>query len=124
MATIVTREGKTGEKHYVVYYFNGKQHWKCAGTKKGDAKRLKSHIESSIHKGVHCEPGNKTFEELAEKWLAKKETEIRKRTYASYKPCVKRLIDYFGGMKLKRISPEDAEDFAIKLSKEKISSAT
>jgi len=120
MATIKKR----GDSYYVVYWFEGKHHWKVAGSREIDAKRLKSTIEKAIYGGTHREVENITFQELADKWLEVKQAELRPRTYASYLPCVNRLTSHFGKTKVKKIGTEQVERFAADLLKAEIKTVT
>ncbi|MCK4268051.1 MAG: site-specific integrase [Actinomycetia bacterium] len=120
MASIVKKTKNKGLAYYVVYRLDGKQYWKLAGSRRKDAEKLKSQIEHDIHTGTHQELPEITFRELANKWLDIKRTQVRPKTFASYKPHVSRLIDQFGPYKAKRITQEMVERFAAELSEQTV----
>jgi integrase len=124
MASIVKKTRQRGSAYFVVYRLDGKQRWKFGGRRRTDAERLKARIEHGLHTGTYQELPDITFKELAEKWLELKESQVRPKTFASYRPHVERLITAFGQYKVKNISQEMVERFAANLSAQGIAPAT
>jgi len=133
MATIIEQPIKTGTtpkkqafSYYVVFRDEeGKQVWKHAGHNKAAAKRLKTKIESELDEtGRYSPPKPVSFKELAEEWLAIKEREVRPKSFASYKPHVKRLTQEFGSRKVRNIEEKDLEAFKGRLIESGIGPAT
>ena len=124
MECIIKRRRAKGWSYFVAYRIDGKSHWKKAGERKIDAERLKAKIEHGLHTGTHRELPEITFGELADKWLKLKVTQVRPKTFASYKPHAERLKSAFGRHKAKNINQEMVEKFAADLSTQSIGPAT
>lgn len=109
----------------IIFYVDGKQKWKTIGKDKKQAERALRAIMGAIDRGEYREVPNITFSELAKKWLNLKQGQVRPKTFASYKPHVERLKAVFGQHKVKSITQEAVETFAVELSeKEGIAPAT
>jgi len=117
VASIVKKNRRRKPAYFVVYRIDGKQLWKYAGQRRGDAEKLKAKIEHGIHTSTHQEMPDINFKELADKWLSLKKSEVRPKTFASYIPHIKRQVEQFGSHKVKNINQEMVESWFAELKK-------
>jgi hypothetical protein len=103
MASIQKRKTAKGFSYDVIYYFEGKQVWRCAGSRKIDATRLKAQIENNIHLGVHREMPEIGLKDFSVKWINAKRGDIRPATLYSYEGHIRnQIVPYFGNRPLSR----------------------
>lgn len=108
MASIVKRSNG----YFMVFRVDGRQVWKRAGDRKGDADRLKTEIERQLQIGEYRALPDITFSELSKKWAAAHAGKVRPKTMKGYEIHLKRhIIPYFGRYKVKAISAELIEKF-------------
>lgn len=122
--SIKKRQNKSGTV-YDVYYRDqaGKQHKKAFKLKR-DAEAFLAKTLSEINRGEYQPIKDILFKDLANKWFELKKSQVRPKTYASYKAHVDRLNNYFGDSKVKTITTEEVETFASELSAQNIGPAT
>lgn len=119
---------KKKDRYFVVYRYQGKQVWEPYGRNYKKAKKeARKAAEALDNKKdprkrnveLKTETDKKpTLAEVAGRWLDIKQTEVRPKTYASYKPMVRRIIAELGDKEIQAITQEDAEDFKTKVLSE------
>lgn len=112
---------KRGQNYVIVYFLDGKHHWKTIGPRLREAERALAEINAEIARGTYREPRRIKFAAFAEEWIRDyARPHVKPSTFTGYE-CVLRthLVPSFGSYQLADITPALVQKFQAKKVGEK-----
>jgi len=118
--SIKKRKNKSGTVYVARWRDHNKEEYKKTFKKRKDAEAHLAKVQTEVNDGTYQPLKNITFISLSGKWLELKKSQIRPKTYKSYKAHIERLNSAFGKRIVKNITALDVESFVAGLTNHKV----
>ena len=104
---------KRGNQYVIVYFHDGKHHWKTIGPRLRDAERALNEINAEVSRGTYREPRRIKFAAFAEEWIRDyARPHVKASTLTGYESLLRNhLVPFFGSYQLADITPALVQKF-------------